>query len=334
MGRRRGPVTKKEPGTATEEDLAGIQMQNSTHSPPLVFRLTFGTISDINYVYGVISLVGFLMIILSNFTVVSTVYLNQSLHQPMYVFISALCTNGLYGSTSLFPSLIVNLFHKTQIISYAACIMQIFCIYSYVSCEMSILTAMAYDRYVCICNPLRYATIMTLTKAFKIIIGVLLYSFIIILVHIILTMRLPLCDNVILKIICDNWSLVRLSCIDTTLNNVYGLFFIVTILGVMPLLVALSYVQILKVCTKSKDNQSKALQACSLQLISLAIFVIDCLFEVLLYRLGPTQVPYGLRVAMSIQSLVVPPFVNPLLYGIKMKAIKVKILQFFTLKKT
>ncbi|XP_018431026.1 PREDICTED: olfactory receptor 51L1-like [Nanorana parkeri] len=265
-------------------------MQNSTHSPPLVLHLTFGTISDINYVYGVISLVGFLMIILSNFTVVSTVYLNQSLHQPMYVFISALCTNGLYGSTSLFPSLIVNLFHKTQIISYAACIMQIFCIYSYVSCEMSILTAMAYDRYVCICNPLRYATIMTLTKAFKIIIGVLLYSFIIILVHIILTMRLPLCDNVILKIYCDNWSSVRLSCIDTTLNNVYGLFFTVTMLGVMPLLVALSYVQILKVCTKSKNNQSKAMQACSLHLLTLLYYLVISSHTVLAYLLSPNRI--------------------------------------------
>ncbi|XP_040195501.1 olfactory receptor 51I2-like [Rana temporaria] len=309
-------------------------MQNSTLSSPLVLSLTFGTISDFNYVYGVISLLGFLMIIFSNLTIIYTVYLNQSLHEPMYVFISALCTNDLYGSISFFPSLIVNLFSKTQIISYAACITQIFCIYSYGSCEMAMMTVMAYDRYMCICNPLRYATLMNLTKEFKIIIGVWLYSFISITVHTMLTMRLPLCDNVILKIYCDNWSVVRLSCIDTSVNNIYGLFLTVKILGVMPLLVFLSYVKILKVCAKSKDNLLKAMQTCSPQLISFAIFVIDSLFEVILYRLGPAQVPYGLRVAMSLQCLVVPPFVNPLLYGIKIRAIKVRILQTFTWKKS
>ncbi|XP_073468546.1 olfactory receptor 51I2-like [Aquarana catesbeiana] len=303
-------------------------MQNSTLSSPLVLRLTFGTISDFNYVYGVISLLGFLMIIFSNLIIISTIYLNQSLHKPMYVFISALCTNGVYGSISFFPSLIVNLFSKTQIISYAACIAQIFCIHSYVTCEMAMMTVMAYDRYMCICNPLRYAIMMNLTKAFKIIIGVWLYSFICIAVHALLTMRLPLCDNVILKIYCDNWSVVRLSCIDTTVNNIYGLFLTVKIFGVIPLLVILSYVKIV-ICAKSKGTLLKAMQTCSPQLISFAIFVTDCLFEVILYRLEPTQIPYGLRIAMSLQCLVVSPFVNPLLYGIKMQAIKVKILQSF-----
>ncbi|XP_077307166.1 olfactory receptor 52Z1P-like [Lithobates pipiens] len=303
-------------------------MQNSTLSSPLVLRLTFGTISDFNYVYGVISLLGFLMIISSNLIIISTIYLNQSLHEPMYVFISALCTNGAYGSISFFPILIVNLFSKTQIISYAACITQTFCIHSYVTCEMAMMTAMAYDRYMCICNPLRYAIMMNLTKAFKIIISAWLYSFIPIAVQTFLTVRLPLCDNVILKIYCDNWSVVRLSCIDTTVNNIYGLFITVKILGVMMLLVILSYIKIV-FCAKSKGNLLKAMQTCSPQLISFAIFVTDCTFEVILYRLGPTQVPYGLRVAMSLQCMVVPPFVNPLLYGIKMQAIKVKIMQSF-----
>ncbi|KAM5180472.1 olfactory receptor 52D1-like [Mantella aurantiaca] len=302
-------------------------MENSTHSSPLVLSLTFGTISDFNYLYGAISLVGFLMIIFSNLTVISTVYFNQSLHEPMYVFISALCANGLYGSASLFPCLMGNLFYKTQTISYAACITQIFCIYSYASCEMTILIVMAYDRYVCICNPLRYVVMVTLPKAFRMVIGAWLYSFTSIAFHVMLTTRLPLCDNVILKIYCDNWSVVRLSCIDTTANNVYGVFITVILLGTMPLLVVLSYAKILRVCAKSKDVRSKAVQTCFPQLISISIFVTDCLFEIILYRLGPTQVPYGLRVTMSLQSLVVPPFVNPLLYGIKMKAIKVKILQ-------
>ncbi|XP_068127167.1 olfactory receptor 52B6-like, partial [Hyperolius riggenbachi] len=257
---------------------------------------------------------------------------NESLHEPMYIFISALCTNGFYGSTSFFPGLLVNLFSKTNLISYTACMIQIFCMYSYVLNEMTTLTVMAYDRYLCICNPLRYFTIMTSTKAFKWVAAAWVDSFIMIIVHVMLTVRLPLCDNVVLKIYCDNWSVVRLSCIDTTINNVYGFFIAIENLLVKPSLIMLSYIEILKVCIRSKEARTKAMQTCASQLISTFIFATNCLFEILMYRFGPTEVPYAIRVASSVQFLVVAPLMNPLLYGIKMSAIKLKIVHLFSLK--
>ncbi|XP_068121902.1 olfactory receptor 52K1-like [Hyperolius riggenbachi] len=304
-------------------------MQNFTNANPSVFILTFSVITDLNYLYGGISLTGYLLIILFNSTVLSTIFVNQNLHEPMYIFIASLCANGLYGSTSFFPGLLVNLFSKTQLISYPACMVQIFCMYSYGSFEMSMLTVMAYDRYVCICNPLRYFTIMTPTKAFSWIIVALVDSIITTFVLVILTVRLPLCDNVILKIYCDNWSVVRLSCIDTTVNNLYGFYIAVETLLVKPFLIMLSYVPILKVCAKSKDARAKALQTCTSQLISLVIFAANVLFEILLYRFGPTEVPYAIRVTSSVLFLVVAPLTNPLLYGMKMNAIKEKIMQWF-----
>ncbi|XP_075051178.1 olfactory receptor 52D1-like [Mixophyes fleayi] len=302
-------------------------MQNSTYSPPSVLILGFGEITDINYLYSVITLVGFMVIVLSNCTVIITILLYKSLHEPMYIFISALCVNGLYGSSAVLPSLFINLICKTQNISYTACIIQVFCTHTYVLCEITMLAVMAYDRYVCIFNPLRYVSIMALTTAFKLIFAASIFSLILITIHVALTSRLPLCDNVILKIYCDNWSVVRLSCIDTTVNNIFGLFIIVTSMVVMPLLIALSYIEILKECAKSKEVRDKAMQTCAPQVISILIFITGCVFEVLLYRFVPTRVPYGLRVFMSVELIVVPPLVNPLLYGLKLKAIKVKIVQ-------
>ncbi|XP_075051406.1 olfactory receptor 52D1-like [Mixophyes fleayi] len=309
-------------------------MQNSTYSPPSVLILGFGEITNLNYLYSVITLVGLLIIILSNCTVITTILLHKSLHEPMYIFISALCVNGLYGSIAFFPSLFINLIYKTQSISYTACIIQVFCIHTYVVSEVTTLVVMAYDRYVCICNPLRYVNIMTLNTAFKLIISGWIYSFITITPQVILTSRLPLCDNVILKIYCDNWSVVRLSCIDTTVNNIIGLIGTIAAMVVMPFLVGLSYVEILKVCAKSKDVREKAMQTCAPQLISIIIFVTGCVFEVLLYRFVPSRVPYGLRVFMSVEGLVLPPLVNPLLYGLKMKAIKVRLGQMILHSKT
>ncbi|XP_075051223.1 olfactory receptor 52D1-like [Mixophyes fleayi] len=302
-------------------------MQNSTYSPPSVLILGFGEITDMNYFYSMITLVGFMMIVLSNCTVITTILLYKSLHEPMYIFISALCVNGLYGSSAVLPSLFINLIYKNQNISYTSCIIQVFCIHTYVVCEITMLAVMAYDRYVCICNPLRYVTIMTLTAAFKLMFAAWMHSLILITIHVALTSRLPLCDNVILKIYCDNWSVVRLSCIDTTVNNIFGLFVTVVAMGVNPLLIVLSYIRILKECAKSKYVRDKAMQTCAPQLISIIIFVTGCIFEILLYRFVPTRVPYGLRVFMSVEIIVVPPIVNPLLYGLKMKAIKVKIVQ-------
>ncbi|KAG8429348.1 hypothetical protein GDO86_020432 [Hymenochirus boettgeri] len=302
-------------------------MQNSTTvSHPLVMTLTFGEMTSIKYLYCVFVLVGYVLINLANSTVIAVIHLCETLQKPMYIFISTLCFNGLYGSFAFYPSLFINLLYKAQTISYVGCILQVFTIHTYGANEMTILTVMGFDRYVSICNPLRYNTIMSMNTVYKLIAGAWLYSFFLTIIHIILTIRLPLCDSVILKIYCDNWSVVRLSCVDTTVNNIYGIFIIVAILVIMPLLVFISYVEILRVCARSsKDFRSKALQTCAPHLISITNYLVDVLFELILYRLTPTNFPYALRVFMSVNFLVVPPLLNPLVYGFKTREIRIKM---------
>ncbi|XP_075051262.1 olfactory receptor 52D1-like [Mixophyes fleayi] len=314
-------------GSADEEADSDLEETLTSHLELIYWLDNFSVSLHSRYVMLTFTLVGFMMIVLSNCTVITTILLHKSLHEPMYIFISALCVNGLYGSSAVLPSLFINLIYKIQNISYKSCIIQVFCIHTYTFCEITMLAVMAYDRYVCICNPLRYVSIMTLTAALKLMFAAWIHSLILITIHVILTSRLPLCDNVILKIYCDNWSVVRLSCIDTTVNNIFGLFVTIVGLGVKPFLIVLSYFRILKECAKSKVVRDKAMQTCAPQLISIIIFVTGCIFEVLLYRFVPTRVPYGFRVFMSVEGLVLPPLVNPLLYGLKMKAIKVKIVQ-------
>ncbi|XP_056415411.1 olfactory receptor 52K2-like [Hyla sarda] len=309
------------------------EMLNSTYPNPSQMSLLFGDISDIGYLYSVITILGFLVIVVCNCTVMSTILLHKSLQEPMYIFICALCANGLYGSSAFFPNLFINLSLKTKTISYTACMIQVFCLYTYVCCEFTMLAIMAFDRYVCICNPLRYSNIMTLGAAYKLMATGWVCGFTLITVLVMLTVRLPLCDNAIPKIYCDNWTVVRLSCVDTTVNNAFGLFITVSVAIGMPLLTLISYIEILKVCAKSKEARAKAMQTCTPQIISLLVFFADCMFEVMLYRFIPTIVPYGVRIVMSTQLLVVPPIVNPILYGLKMNAIKVKIQQIFRTKK-
>ncbi|XP_063806981.1 olfactory receptor 52E4-like isoform X2 [Pseudophryne corroboree] len=305
-------------------------MINSTSFHPSLLMLTFGEMAEIRYFYSMITLVGFLVILLSNCAVISIVGFHKSLHEPMYIFISALCLNGLYGSSAFFPSLFVNLVSNIQTISYIGCVTQVFCIHTYMGSELTILAVMAYDRYLCICNPLRYNHIMSFTMVVKLIIAAWLYAIIPFLVHFTLTIRLPLCDSVILKIYCDNWSVARLSCIDTTVNNIFGLFITAAVIVLLPVLILFSYIKILKVCVKSsKDFRAKAMKTCSPHLVTIANFVINVLFEILIHRFPPPNIPYELRMVISVQFLVIPPILNPLIYGYKTRDIRVKLMQSF-----
>ncbi|XP_073524975.1 olfactory receptor 52D1-like [Phyllobates terribilis] len=308
-------------------------MENSTYLHPSTFSLNFGEMAFVRYIYSVIALFAYLTILLFNCSVIITVVLHQCLHEPMYIFISILCANGLYGSSSFLPSLFVNLFFKINSISYIGCITQVFCIHTYVVYEMTILTIMAYDRYVCICNPLRYNNIMSLTSVAKLVVSAWIYTVVLFSIHIILTIRLPLCDRVILKIYCDNWSIVRLSCVDTTVNNVFGLFIASTFIPLMPVLIICSYIQIIKACVKSsKDFRTKVLQTCTPYLIIITYYTCNILFELFMYRFIPTEFPFELRMVMSVQPLVGPPIINPLIYGLKMKEIRIRIIQLYHLQ--
>ncbi|XP_077155191.1 olfactory receptor 51I2-like [Ranitomeya variabilis] len=303
-------------------------MENKTFFHPPYLTLNFGEILSEKYIYCSIVMFGYIMIIALNTVVISTIVLHKSLHEPMYIFIATLCINGLYGSSAFFPGLFYNLLQESQTISYVACMIQVFCIHTYGSIELTILTAMAYDRYVSICNPLRYNTIMTSSKIVKLITGALLYPNILFGVHIILTIRLPLCHTEILKIYCDNWSVVRLSCVDAMVNNIFGLFIATCLLGVPLIPILYSYIKIFRVCVKSsKEVRDKALQTCTPHLITIVNFIFDTSFEILLYRFVPSKLPYELRVIMSLQFIVMPPILNPVIYGLKMKEIKSRIIR-------
>ncbi|XP_044130258.1 olfactory receptor 52D1-like [Bufo gargarizans] len=305
-------------------------MENYSYPHPSTLSLGFQEMAYSRYVYSVIVLLVYMIIVVFNSSVITTVVLYKSLYEPMYIFISTLCVNGLYGSSSFFPSLFVDLCFKIDSISYIGCVTQVFCIHTFLGCEMTILTVMAYDRYVCICNPLRYNNIMTLTSVAKLVVSAWMLPIVLISILIVLTIRLPLCDRVILKIYCDNWSIVRLSCIDTTVNNGFGLFISSIIIGLMLILIICSYVQILKVCMRSsKDFQAKALQTCTPHIITITNFVSNLLFELFMYRFSPTEFPYELRIFMSVQLLVGPPIINPLIYGLKLKEIRMRIGQLY-----
>ncbi|XP_030223192.1 olfactory receptor 52E4-like [Gadus morhua] len=289
-------------------------------------------LSKYRYFYFSITFLLFILIICSNTVVLYVIYAHESLHKPMYIFVAALLMNALFGSITVYPKLLVDLLSATQTISRPACRLQSFLIYVYASCEFTLLSAMAFDRYVSICRPLQYHSLVR-TQTVKLI---LVLAFCLpsckIGIAIILSTNAGLCKFVIMRITCDNYSLVKAGCGDSTISNAYGLC--VMVLSILPHLIFImfSYARIFSICLRSsRDFRRGALNTCLPHLVIFLNFTIIIMFEIIQTRI-PSGIPHIVRLIVSLLYVVVPPLFNPLMYGFKMQEISQHLVVLFKLK--
>ncbi|XP_071216691.1 olfactory receptor 11A1-like [Salvelinus alpinus] len=297
-------------------------MENST--PFKVFRLAaYGDIGQLKYFYFALVTVIYFVIILANALLIGVICIERSLHEPMYLFICALFVNQLYGSTGLFPALMFYLLSDTHDISLLYCYLQIYVLYTYGLTEFCNLSVMSYDRYICICYPLQYNNIMTPERVCSLILLSWLYSFFLIAIIISLSLRLQFCDNVLDRLYCDNYSVVKLACSNTTLNNIWGLVATVLSFSCTILPTIYSYVRILRICLKSsKETKQKAFNTCTPHIASMLNFSFGWLFVILQGRYETAHLPPILRTILLVYFLICPPLFNPIMYGIRMAKIR------------
>ncbi|XP_032364925.1 olfactory receptor 11A1-like [Etheostoma spectabile] len=298
-------------------------MINSSQVPYFILGAYFDT-GLFKYLFFLIVMSLYAFIVCANVLLVVVICVNRSLHEPMYLFLVSLFVNELYGSTGLFPFLLVQILSDIHTVSAPFCFLQIFCVYSYGSIEFLNLAVMSYDRYLSICYPLQYHTRMTYRKVAVLIAVIWLLVFLVNFCTLPLIVPLQLCGNVINKVYCDNHSVVKLACSEATVNNIYGL--IVSALSVfVPLsLILYSYMRILKVCfSGSKQTRQKAVSTCTPHLASLINFSFGACFEILQSRFNMSSVPMMMRIFLSLYFLTCPPLFNPVMYGLKLSNIRV-----------
>uniref|UniRef100_W5NLR2 Olfactory receptor n=1 Tax=Lepisosteus oculatus TaxID=7918 RepID=W5NLR2_LEPOC len=309
-------------------------MSNSSSSyyGTLIFT-SYGSLGNLRYLYITFALLTYVLTVFANVFLMLVIYLESSLHKPMYIFLFNLALNGLYGSSAFYPKLMDHLLSDVQGSSYVGCLVQVFCISTYGTCAYAILTVMAYDRYISICKPLQYYNIMTPAKVRKLLAFSYFFPISGISVHVWLTSRLPLCRFTIHKLFCHNLAVVNLSCADTRLNNAFGLL-LTTGLVVLPfILVVLSYQRILIVSVKaSKEAQRKAWSTCAPHLITFANFSMATLFSVIYNRLE-LYVPTYVNLMMSLHIVVIPPLLHPVIYGLRTQEIRKSILKMLSTRR-
>ncbi|XP_034033280.1 olfactory receptor 52N5-like [Thalassophryne amazonica] len=292
-------------------------MENSTYS--LTLQLERLNISE-DYVHAVFVVIFFtyMFIMVANAGITLLIFINKNLHQPMFLLYCNLSLNDILANCAVIPRFLSDMLMSTseRIINYNECVVQAFVVHLYGTASHTVLMIMAFDRYVAICNPLHYTTIMTSKMVWKLSLSAWGVGFVLVGILIGLSVRLNRCRTLITNLYCDNASLFKLSCDSVFINNVYGLTFTVVLLTSSISSIVLTYTKITVVCltSKNKSLNKKALKTCSTHLTVYLILIV-CGFTIIILHRFPQFSSY--RKVFAILFYLIPGSLNPIIYGIQ-----------------
>ncbi|XP_054830522.1 olfactory receptor 52P1-like [Eublepharis macularius] len=273
----------------------------------------------------------YIVALLGNFTVLSVVKREPSLHLPMYYFLCMLAMIDLVLCTSTVPKILGIFWFHSHAIGFKACVIQMFFIHGFSAVESGVLLAMAFDRYVAICTPLHYTTILTSSVIAKIWWVAFLRGIGFMTPLTCLVSSLSYCgSNVIAHSYCEHMAVVKLACGDTTPNNIYGITAATFVVGSDSIFIAVSYALILRAVMglSSKEARLKSFGTCGSHICVILVFYTPGLFSFYTQRWGH-NIPTHVHILLADLYLLVPPMLNPIIYGMKTKQIREQALKPF-----
>ncbi|XP_034522358.1 olfactory receptor 52H1 [Ailuropoda melanoleuca] len=280
---------------------------------------------------GILFFIIYLVALAGNSVLLYLISMERSLHEPMFFFLSMLAATDIILSNTCVPKAFSIFWLGPQEITFPACLTQMFFLHYSFAMDSAILLAMAFDRYVAICFPLRYTTILTRQIITKIVMAIVSRSFCIIFPCVFLVKRLPFCRTLIIPhTYCEHIGVAQLACADISINIWYG--FAVPVMTVTSdlILIGISYTLILRAIFNlpSRDARQKALNTCGSHVCVILIFYTPALFSVLTHRFGH-NIPRSFHILAANLYVAIPPALNPIVYGVKTKQIRQKIILSF-----
>ncbi|XP_066216737.1 olfactory receptor 52Z1P-like [Saccopteryx leptura] len=278
----------------------------------------------------------YIVALVGNTLLLFLIFTERSLHEPMYLFLSMLALADIFLSTVTTPKMLAIFWFQDGGISFGSCVSQMFFLHFIFVVESAILLAMAFDRYIAICYPLRYTTILTPSVIGKIAITSVSRSFFICFPLIFLVYRLTYCGrNIIHHSYCEHMGIARLSCDSIKVNIYYGVIVALFSTCLDVVLIIISYGLIL--CTvfriPSQEAQLKALSTCASHVCVILLFYTPAFFSFFAHRFGGQNISLCVHILLANLYVVVPPTLNPIIYGVKSKKIQEKVIQVFSFNK-
>ncbi|XP_005311504.1 olfactory receptor 51G2-like [Chrysemys picta bellii] len=269
--------------------------------------------------------------IVGNSVILFIIKIDSRLHEPMYIFLSMLAITDLGISISTMPTILGIYLFNSREISFEACFAQLFFIHSLQFIESSVLLLMAFDRFIAICNPLRYASILTLPRIANMGLVFVLRGVAVIFPLPFLLKRFQYCQNNVLShSYCLHQEVMKMACSDIRVNSIYGLTITLLTVGLDSLFIFLSYVMILKTVLSiaSQAECLRALNTCVSHLCAVLLFYTPEIGLSVLHRFGKGSSPL-LQIVLGYISLLVPPLINPIVYSVKCRHLRAGIIRAF-----
>lgn len=276
----------------------------------------------------------YIVAVVGNALLLFLVSTERRLHEPMYLFLSMLALADVFLSTATTPKMLAIFWFQDGGISFGSCVCQMFFLHFIFVAESAILLAMAFDRYVAICHPLRYAAILTPSVIGKVGIAIVTRSFLICFPLVFLVYRLTYCGRrVIRHSYCEHMGIARLACDSIKVNIYYGVIAALFSVCLDVVLIIISYALILRAVFRipSQDARLKALSTCGSHVCVILLFYTPAFLSVLAHRFGGHSIPLHVHILLANLYVVIPPALNPIIYGAKTKQIQEKLTRVFSL---
>ncbi|XP_049624499.1 olfactory receptor 15-like [Suncus etruscus] len=277
---------------------------------------------ELEMVFFTVMLFSYMLTLVGNFTIILVSRLDSRLHTPMYFFLSNLSTLDLAFTTSSIPQMLVNLSGPDKTISYGGCVTQLYVFFCLGATESMLLVVMSFDRYVAVCRPLHYTTIMNPRLCWQLAIVAWASGLGNSLIQATFTLQLPLCGHRIVdNFLCEVPAIIKLACGDTSLNEAV-LSGVCTFFTAVPFgIILVSYCYIVRAVLKigSAKGRKKAFNTCLSHLLVVFLFYCSAIYGYLLPAKSSNQ-DQGKFISLFYS--VVTPMVNPLIYTLRNKEVK------------
>ncbi|XP_076969949.1 olfactory receptor 52W1 [Tamandua tetradactyla] len=310
---------------------------NSTFWHPTFFLLTGipglgGAQAWLTLVFGPM----YLLALLGNGALLAVVKIDTMLHQPMFLLLATLAATDLGLATSIAPGLLAVLLLGPRPVTYTTCLVQMFFVHALTAMESGVLLAMACDRAVAVGRPLHYPVLVTKSRVGYGALALALKAVAIVVPFPLLVARFRhFRAKTIGHVYCAHMAVVELVVGDTQTNNLYGLVLSLAVSGVDILGITGSYGLITHAVLQlpTWEARAKAFGTCSSHICVILAFYVPGLFSYLTHRFGHHTVPKDVHIILSNIYLLLPPALNPLIYGARTKQIRDRLLETFKFKK-